>query len=237
MDLMNVSFNKIVGTACITVLLQLSANAQNPATSQAQESNPVASSDASSTTPTSALNNNLALVSDRVSDKASDKVLDKALDKTSSSDVIEVKTETRARIVTAAVEPKVFLKNPSIQFKINPSESKLSGRLFTNPSMETLGIAASFNATAYALRGRTSSGIYVRRGVIAADPRVIPIGSVVQIITPGYSGVYTVHDTGGKIKGKIVDVWMGSPREARIFGRRKIKLHVLRWGRKRHSQR
>jgi 3D (Asp-Asp-Asp) domain-containing protein len=99
--------------------------------------------------------------------------------------------------------------------------------------MKLLGPAASFQATAYALHGRTASGVYVRRGVIAADPRVIPIGSVVQIITPGYSGVYTVHDTGGKIKGKIVDVWMASPREARIFGRRKIKLHVIRWGRKR----
>ncbi len=222
MDLMNVSFNKIVGTACIIVLLQLSANAQNPATSQAQGSNPVASSDASPTAPTSALSNNLALVSDRVSDKAADKA--------SSSDASEVKAETRARIVTAAVEPKVFLKNPSIQFKINPSESKLSGRLFTNPSMETLGAAASFNATAYALRGRTSSGVYVRRGVIAADPRVIPMGSVVQISTPGYSGVYTVHDTGGRIKGNIVDLWVDSPGEARVFGRRQVKVQVLRLG-------
>jgi 3D (Asp-Asp-Asp) domain-containing protein len=73
--------------------------------------------------------------------------------------------------------------------------------------------------------------------VIAADPRVIPIGSVVQLITPGYSGIYTVQDTGGKIKGKIVDVWVGSYREARIFGRRQIKVHVLRWGKPRRIQR
>ncbi|MBO0859004.1 MAG: hypothetical protein J2P21_11125 [Chloracidobacterium sp.] len=100
--------------------------------------------------------------------------------------------------------------------------------------MALLGPPANFQATAYALRGRTASGHYVRRGVIAADPRVIPIGSVVQLITPGYSGIYTVHDTGGKIKGKIVDVWVGSYREARIFGRRQVKLHVLRWGKKRY---
>jgi 3D (Asp-Asp-Asp) domain-containing protein len=102
--------------------------------------------------------------------------------------------------------------------------------------MEALGPPTKFQATAYALRGITASGIYVRRGVIAADPRVIPIGSVVQIITPGYSGIYTVQDTGRLIKGKIVDVWLPSTREARFFGRRSIKLHVLRWGKKRRSQ-
>jgi 3D (Asp-Asp-Asp) domain-containing protein len=101
--------------------------------------------------------------------------------------------------------------------------------------MELLGPPASFQATAYALRGQTASGVYVRRGVIAADPRVIPLGSVVQISTPGYSGIYTVQDTGRLIKGKIVDLWMGSSREARIFGRRQIKLHVLRWGKIRRS--
>ena len=139
-------------------------------------------------------------------------------------------------IRAAIAEPKISLNNPSIRFRVLPSESKLSGSLFPSPSMELLGPPASFQATAYALRGITASGIYVRRGVIAADPRVIPIGSVVQIITPGYSGVYTVQDTGRLIKGKIVDVWLPSTREARFFGRRSIKLHVIRWGKKRRSQ-
>jgi 3D (Asp-Asp-Asp) domain-containing protein len=154
---------------------------------------------------------------------------------------------TRRRIVgeaggesmirAAVAEPKISLKSPSIRFRVNPSESKLSGSLFPSPSMALLGPPANFQATAYALRGRTFSGVYVRRGVIAADPRVIPIGSVVQIVTPGYSGIYTVQDTGGKIKGKIIDVWVGSTREAMIFGRRQIKVHVVRWGKPRRSQR
>jgi 3D (Asp-Asp-Asp) domain-containing protein len=139
-------------------------------------------------------------------------------------------------IRAAIAEPRISLNNPSIRFRIIPSESKLSGSLFTSPSMELIGPPASFQATAYALRGITASGIYVRHGVIAADPRVIPIGSVVQILTPGYSGVYTVQDTGRLIKGKIVDVWLPSTREARVFGRRSIKLHVIRWGKKRRSQ-
>ena len=146
----------------------------------------------------------------------------------------EAGAETMIR--AAVAEPRISPNNPSIRFRIIPSESKLSGSLFTSPSMELIGPPASFQATAYALHGITASGIYVRRGVIAADPRVIPIGSVVQILTPGYSGVYTVQDTGRLIKGKIVDVWLPSTREARVFGRRSIKLHVIRWGKKRRSQ-
>jgi len=146
----------------------------------------------------------------------------------------EAGAETMIR--AAIAEPRISLNNPSIRFRIIPSESKLSGSLFTKPSMELLGPPASFQATAYALRGITASGIYVRHGVIAADPRVIPIGSVVQILTPGYSGVYTVQDTGRLIKGKIVDVWLPSTREARVFGRRSIKLHIIRWGKRRRSQ-
>ena len=146
----------------------------------------------------------------------------------------EAGAETMIR--AAVAEPRISPNNPSIRFRIIPSESKLNGSLFTNPSMDLIGPPASFQATAYALHGITASGIYVRRGVIAADPRVIPIGSVVQILTPGYSGVYTVQDTGRLIKGKIVDVWLPSTREARVFGRRSIKLHVIRWGKKRRSQ-
>ena len=146
----------------------------------------------------------------------------------------EAGAETMIR--AAVAEPRISPNNPSIRFRIIPSESKLNGSLFTSPSINSLGPPSKFQATAYALRGITASGIYVRRGVIAADPRVIPIGSVVQIVTPGYSGIYTVQDTGRLIKGKIVDVWLPSTREARIFGRRSIKLHVLRWGKKRRSQ-
>lgn len=155
---------------------------------------------------------------------ASDKASDKALAKATS----DVKNEVTAEAVVT--EPKVSPKNPSLRFEIKPKESKMNARAFADPDLEILGEPQAFQATAYALKGRTRIGSYVRRGVIAADPRVIPLGSIVQIKTPGYNGVYVVHDTGRKIKGNIVDVWVPSSREARVFGRRRIKLHVLRQG-------
>lgn len=88
----------------------------------------------------------------------------------------------------------------------------------------------SYTATAYCLRGRTASGRYVSRGLIAADPRVLPLGTRVRIEAGSLSGEYLVADTGGKIKGKRIDIWIPTRREAFQFGRRSIKLRVLSWG-------
>ncbi|HJQ22494.1 MAG TPA: 3D domain-containing protein [Blastocatellia bacterium] len=84
-----------------------------------------------------------------------------------------------------------------------------------------------FHATAYCLQGRTASGELVQPGIIAADPRVLPIGTVVHIRAGKYTGTYTVKDTGERIKGRRVDVYVPSYREAKAFGRRPVKIKIL----------
>ena len=84
-----------------------------------------------------------------------------------------------------------------------------------------------FHATAYCLKGRTASGINTRPGVIAADPSVLPLGTVVHLRAGRYTGTYTVMDTGALIKGRRVDVYVPSYREAVEFGRQKVKLKVI----------
>ena len=90
--------------------------------------------------------------------------------------------------------------------------------------------ASSFRATAYCLKGRTASGSGVRRGIVAADPRVLPLGSRIQLSAGSYSGTYTVSDTGGGIKGRRLDIWMPSCVEAVRFGSRGVM--VSRYGKK-----
>ncbi|MFN6202549.1 MAG: 3D domain-containing protein [Acidobacteriota bacterium] len=126
------------------------------------------------------------------------------------------------------VVPNVASKNPTLEFKLVPMESSLSG-IFSSPAW-SLSETRSFDATAYSLKGVTRSGVYVRRGFIAADPSVLPLGSVVQVTAGKYTGVYTVEDTGGKIKGHIIDVWVPSRREALQFGRQKVKVEVIKMG-------
>lgn len=79
-----------------------------------------------------------------------------------------------------------------------------------------------FSASAYCLSGRTAMGHGVRRGLIAADPRVLKLGSRVYISAGPWSGTYLVSDTGGAIKGKKIDIWVPNCSEARRFGRRSV---------------
>ena len=64
----------------------------------------------------------------------------------------------------------------------------------------------------------------VRRGIIAADPRVLKLGSKVTISAGPWSGTYLVSDTGSWIKGKKIDIWVPGCSEARKFGRRTVQV-------------
>ena len=96
-------------------------------------------------------------------------------------------------------------------------------------------LSESYEATAYSLRGRTASGAVTAPGMIAADPRFLPIGSRVRIEAGSYSGEYLVADTGGAVRGKHIDIWTPNSRDAMRFGRRTVKLTVLSYGPK-HSR-
>ena len=94
-------------------------------------------------------------------------------------------------------------------------------------STKATGAGASrgaFSATAYCFSGRTAMGHGVRRGLIAADPRVLKLGSRVYVSAGAWSGTYLVSDTGGAIKGKKIDIWVPRCGEARKFGRRTVQV-------------
>jgi 3D (Asp-Asp-Asp) domain-containing protein len=207
---MSKQIQNIMVVVCLAIIIQVGVTAQDsPQTSQGQSAK---SSNTLSSTAHTKLTNQVAIVSDTTASKARG----------------DVKAELSKGAATEG--PKVDFKNPSIDLNIIPREAKMNERNFAGPDLEILGDPKPFRATAYALPGRTRSGVYVRRGVLAADPRVLPLGSIVHIKAGKYTGVYTVYDTGKKIKGNIVDVWVPSRREAKLFGRQRIKLHVLRFG-------
>ena len=83
------------------------------------------------------------------------------------------------------------------------------------------GERVAVNVTAYCLKGYTRRDHYVRSGIIAADPRVFPLGHHVDLyIGARYFGRFLVDDTGKDIKGNRLDLWTESCRDARFFGRR-----------------
>ena len=66
---------------------------------------------------------------------------------------------------------------------------------------------------------------------MAADRKVLPLNSRIRIYGASrYSGDYTVEDTGGKVDGHHIDVYMPSRAEAKKFGRQRVKVVVLKYG-------
>jgi 3D (Asp-Asp-Asp) domain-containing protein len=108
-------------------------------------------------------------------------------------------------------------------------EKKLVKKTVSEGKVVTSSAAnrGSFTATAYCLQGRTALGHGVRRGIIAADPRLLRLGSRVNIGAGAYSGQYLVSDTGGGIRGRRIDIWVPSCAEARRFGRRTVTIGIL----------
>jgi 3D (Asp-Asp-Asp) domain-containing protein len=85
--------------------------------------------------------------------------------------------------------------------------------------------------TAYSTAGETASGDLTHRRIAAADPRILPLGSRIRISGAGsYSGEYTVSDTGPKIQGRKLDIFIPSAREAKRFGKRRVRVKVIELG-------
>lgn len=96
----------------------------------------------------------------------------------------------------------------------------------------TPGAQLRFQTTAYCKGTTTASGVGVRTGIAAADPQLLPVGSVLNLAVGDerYNGVYTVMDTGPKVQGRVLDLYIWSCHEALRFGRREAQVTILRLG-------
>lgn len=94
------------------------------------------------------------------------------------------------------------------------------------------GVRLRFRATAYCKGTTTASGAGIQTGIAAADPDLLPVGSVIRVegLSTRYNGIYTILDTGPRVKGRQVDIYMWNCNEALAFGRRTIGLQVMRLG-------
>ena len=146
--------------------------------------------------------------------------------------VVFVYAQTKTEdVLSSANDSQLKLNNESESLEVVAEDKKLVKKtVLTKKAVakEAAGAAGisrgSFTATAYCLKGRTAMGHGVRRGIIAADPRVLRLGSRVSLNAGPYSGQYLVSDTGGKIKGKKIDIWVPNCSEARRFGRRTVSI-------------
>lgn len=86
----------------------------------------------------------------------------------------------------------------------------------------------TFVATAYCHGTITAAGVAVRRGIVAADPAILPLGTTIRIERTGrYDGVYRVMDVGPKVQGRHVDLFLDDCASARRFGRRSVRVTII----------
>lgn len=118
------------------------------------------------------------------------------------------------------------------QATIHDSRTAREAAVHDPTSVPMAGSRLLFNATAYCKGTTTTSGVNVQTGIAAADPQLLPVGSVVSVATGNlrYNGVYTIMDTGSKVGGRVLDLYMWNCDEARTFGRQSVQVTVLRLG-------
>ncbi len=78
--------------------------------------------------------------------------------------------------------------------------------------------------------GMTATGLPLEHGMVAVDPRVIPLRSRLYIEAVDGSWTYgyaVAGDTGGAIKGNKVDLFMASYSDCMQFGRRQCRVYIL----------
>jgi 3D (Asp-Asp-Asp) domain-containing protein len=133
-------------------------------------------------------------------------------------------------VVATAIGAIVF----ALLYQVTAVDSRYAARqavLRETSAVPSPGARLRFSATAYCKGDVTASGVWPRTGVAAADPTLLPVGSVIQVVDrPPYTGIYTIMDTGPMVQGRHIDLYMWSCTEALAFGRRAVDVTVLRLG-------
>jgi len=151
-------------------------------------------------------------VTEKVTKKAVNKVVLKGTKKTSKKTAANKTTKKTAAVINNSSKKTITVNGKEISY------SKVltgSGTAYTAP------------------RGaRTSTGKAVKVGYVAVDPRKIPYGTKMYIVSADgrYTYGYAIAaDTGGALRsGRVlVDLFYNTERECRNFGRRQIKVYIL----------
>lgn len=123
------------------------------------------------------------------------------------------------KVITGKVQTekeKVIIKNEPVI--ISKTETKIIEWYYF------VATAYSANDATQGTDNKTATGKEVYEGIIAVDPKIIPLGTIVEIKD---LGKFIAEDTGGKIKGNRVDIYFNSKAEAKAFGKKNIWLRII----------
>ena len=166
---------------------------------------------------------------DRISRKSEEKILEIELTRAS-------REEEKVKLERDIAENQVLLDQLKGEEKeVQDILSEIKSRIAAiQPAGMTLAGEWTLTATAYYAfgsggndingNGITATGLRARKGIVAVDPRIIPLGT--KLFIPGY-GEALAADTGGWIKNDRIDLCFESLEECFRFGRRKIRVYLV----------
>lgn len=117
-------------------------------------------------------------------------------------------------------------KRNALKSNLKATRAKKISHPYQQPPASTSNsYKINVTAHAYCIHGFTSRGVTTRVGVVAVDPSVIPYGSKLYI--PGY-GWGTALDTGGSMRGNVIDIWMPTTSQCMQWGRKQVTITVVK---------
>jgi uncharacterized protein YabE (DUF348 family)/3D (Asp-Asp-Asp) domain-containing protein len=134
--------------------------------------------------------------------------------------------EAKAKIVAKGAMQVASRSGSSAAKPANNSTANASSGSATTSSKPDLAGKKTLTVKAYAYSGggKTAMGTKARVGVIAVDPKIIPLGTKVYVEGYGYA---VAEDTGGNIKGNTIDCYMKTESACINWGIKKVKVYIL----------
>jgi len=134
--------------------------------------------------------------------------------------------------IKSAVTPELSSLVPSMPMNAPiPKLEASTNQMLVTATGYTAGIESTGKRPGHPEYGITYSGVKVRRdhvSTIAADPKILPIGTLLYVPDYGYA---VVADTGAKIKGKKIDLYFETTKQVfQQWGKKKVTVHVLKKG-------
>lgn len=82
----------------------------------------------------------------------------------------------------------------------------------------------NYNASAFCLQGKMANGQRVFYGAVAADTRILPLGTLIEVDN---LGIFKVSDTGSAIHGNRLDIWVRKCSDAVKFGIKHVRVRII----------
>ncbi|WP_238653343.1 3D domain-containing protein [Paenibacillus piscarius] len=140
---------------------------------------------------------------------------------------------TAPKAPAPAAKPKTAVKRPDSLPVAAPEPEQIITSLKVTATGYTAGYESTGKTASHPEYGITYSGVKVRRdknavSTIAADPKVLPLGSILYI--PGY-GYGIVADTGSAIKGRKIDLYFSTTKQVyKEWGKKSVVVQVIKRG-------